>query len=165
RALEARLADYSDRPGEIRQFRGRWLPLEPANQTSLGTMNGDLGMSVIAGERVWDVQSKIRLRLGPLRRAQFEALLPDRAPVRERKAFFLLSQMVRLFLGPEFDFDVQLVLCKEDVPAFKLERGGLGAGLGWNPWSLTRSLPADAEEAVFEGDETRDIVTSAPRTV
>jgi type VI secretion system protein ImpH len=159
--LEALLVDYFDLPVEVQQFRGRWLPLEPANQTSLGTANGDLGLNVVAGERVWDVQSKIRLRLGPLRRDQFEALLPDRSPIPYRKGFFLLSQLVRLFLGPEFDFDVQLVLRKEDVPAFRLAPGGLGARLGWNTWSITRPVSADAEEAVFEGDETRNIVTTS----
>jgi type VI secretion system protein ImpH len=155
-ALEALVADYFGLAVEVRQFRGRWLLLEPDNQSRLGGANGELGVTVVAGDRVWDVQSKVRLRLGPLRRARFDEFLPDRAPVGERKAFFLLSHLVRLFVGPELDFDVQLVLRATDVPACQLaDDGGLGPRLGWNTWMLTGPAGRDAEDPVFEGEEVR----------
>ena len=153
-SLESIVEDYFGFPVRVRQFRGRWLQLEPANQSTLGA-NNELGVSLVAGERVWDVQSKMRLRLGPLGRRDFETLLPDRSPAAERKTFFVLSQLVRFYVGPEFDFDVQLVLRKEDVPSCRLSPEGLGARLGWNTWLLSGPSAADAEDAVFEGDELR----------
>jgi len=153
--LEAILTDYFGLPVQVQQFRGRWLLLEPANQTEVGGANCELGANIVAGERVWDVQSKLRLRLGPLRRVQFDALLPDRSPVPLRKAFFLLSQLVRFYLGPEFDFDVQLVLCRDDIPECQFGGEGLGARLGWNTWMVSEPCPTDADDAVFEGDEVR----------
>jgi type VI secretion system protein ImpH len=147
------LRDYFGLPLEVQQFRGRWLRLDAETQTRLGAANCEMGLNAVAGERVWDVQSKLRLRLGPLRREQFDDLLPDPAPHGERKAFFLLVQLARLYLGPDFDFDVQLVLRKEDVPSCRLTPEGLGPRLGWNTWLGSEPRTRDAADPVFEGVE------------
>ena len=36
-----------------------------------------LNLSLVVGERVWDIQSKFRLRLGPLSWLQFRSLMPN----------------------------------------------------------------------------------------
>jgi type VI secretion system protein ImpH len=155
-SLEALLQDYFQHPVCVRQFQGEWLQLDLDNQSRLGRNqhNNRLGVDCIAGERVWDVQSKIRIRLGPLNYAEFVEFLPDRAAVPQRKAIFLLMHLVRLYAGPELDFDVQLLLQADEVPRCRLvESDGLGPRLGWNTW--LRSLPCaeDAEDAIFEGEE------------
>ena len=91
---------------------------------------------------------------GPLRYNQFLDFLPDRSPVRERKAIFLLVHLVRLYIEPTLDFDIQLILAADEVPDCQLtETGGFGARLGWNTWMRTDTLPHDADDAVFEGEE------------
>jgi type VI secretion system protein ImpH len=154
-SLEALLFSYFQLPVNVRQFEGQWLVLDPANQSRMGNgvCNNQLGVSVVAGERVWDVQSKFRVRLGPLRFASFTSFMPDRAPIEVRKAFFLLSHLVRLYAGPEFDFEVQLVLQANDVPECELSDEGIGPRLGWNTWVRSLEFPHDAEEAVFLGEE------------
>jgi type VI secretion system protein ImpH len=153
--LEALLRDYYQMPVEVRQFQGQWLRLDEANQSRLGDGgNNQAGVNLVAGDRVWDVQNKIRIRMGPLRYTQFNQFLPDRSPVPQRKAFFLLAHLVRLYVGPELDFDVQLVLLAREVPGCRLGAGG-GAQLGWNTWCLSRVRRQDAEDAVFEGEEVR----------
>jgi type VI secretion system protein ImpH len=108
----------------------------------------------VAGERVWDVQSKIRIRLGPLRYVQFQEFLPDRAATSERKAFFMLVHLVRLYVGVELDFDVQLVLRAEEIPACQLAEGPSGGPhLGWNTWMCSQTPAHDSQDAVFEGEE------------
>jgi type VI secretion system protein ImpH len=108
----------------------------------------------VAGDRVWDRQSQFRVRLGPMTYARFTDFLPDRDPVRERKTFFLLAHLVRLYAEPTLDFDVQLVLRAEEVPECQLTGDGtFGARLGWNTWLLTRRASADAEDVVLEGQE------------
>jgi len=151
--LTALLRDYFDLPLEVQQFRGQWLRLDVESQTRLGVANCAMGLSVVAGERVWDVQGKLRLRLGPLRREQFDSLLPDNSAIPERKTFFLLVQLARLYLGPDFDFDVQIVLRREDVPSCRLSPGGLGPRLGWNTWMGSLPRQCDSTDAVFEGVE------------
>jgi type VI secretion system protein ImpH len=149
--LRTMLADYFRLPVEVRQFRGQWLAIPETAQTRLGEF-GALGIDAVAGERTWDVQSRFRVRVGPLTYAQFEDLLPDPAPVAPRKTFFLLAQLARLFAGSEFDFDVQLVLAGPEVPEAKLTDGeGAGPRLGWTVW-LISGPPADAEDAVFDAE-------------
>lgn len=150
--LDALLAQYFAVPVAVRPFRGQWLPLDPGSRTRLGGVCCGLGTDAVAGERVWDVQGKFRLRVGPLTYPQFLEYLPDRRPEAGRKAFFLLSQLANLYAGPEFDLDVQLVLRAAEVPACELS-GDEAAGprLGWNCWLLSGPAAADAEEAVFDG--------------
>jgi type VI secretion system protein ImpH len=149
--LEALTADFFGLPVRVQQFRGQWLPLDGDSLTRLGEANSEMGVSIVAGERVWDIGSKLRLRIGPVDRERFVALLPDRSPTTERKMFFLLVHLVRLFLGPDLDFDVQVVLRAADVPECQLAEGGLGPRLGWNTWMRSGPMPADAADAVFEG--------------
>jgi type VI secretion system protein ImpH len=154
--LQALVQDYFTLPAQVRQFQGQWLQLEADSQSRLGEEghNTQLGINTVAGERVWDVQSKFRIRLGPLRYGEFLGLLPDRSPLATRKAFFLLCHLVRLYAGVELDFDVQLVLRGEEVPACGLTAGeGIGPRLGWNTWIVSQPRTSAAEDAVFEGEE------------
>jgi type VI secretion system protein ImpH len=156
-ALRGLLQDYFGLPVEVKQFHGVWLRLDADNQSRLGGglgCNNQLGSNVIAGERVWDVTGKIRLRVGPLTYAQFREFAPDHTPTAARKAFFLLVHLTRLFVGPTLTFDVQLALRAADVPECRLENDEeTGPRLGWDTWLTSRAPTADAEDAVFEGEE------------
>jgi type VI secretion system protein ImpH len=150
--LRTLLGDYFRLPVEVRQFRGQWLAVPESGQTRLGEF-GTLGVDAMAGERVWDVQSRFRVRVGPLTYAQFEDLLPDPAPVAERKTFFLVAQLARLFAGSEFDFDIQLVLAAPEVPEAQLTDGkGAGPRLGWTVWLISGTPPGPADDAVFDAE-------------
>jgi type VI secretion system protein ImpH len=154
--LAALLHDYFKLPVRVVQFQGEWLRLRADKQSRLGDEAGlaRLGRTAVVGARVWDVQGKIRVRLGPLTYGQYLTLMPDRRPFRERKAFFELAHVVRTYAGPELDFDVQLVLKAEEVPDLRLPvETEEGPQLGWNSWLPAQSLPRDAEEGVFEGEE------------
>ena len=151
-SLSILLNDYLGLPVEVKQFQGQWLQLEPASQTCLGS-TGSLGVDSVAGSRVWDVQGRFRLRLGPISYRQFQEFLPDRGPTSARKTLFLLSHMTRSFVGPDLDFDVQLILNRFEVPACQLTAPpGLGARLGWNTWLTSRPPDRDPDDAVFEGE-------------
>lgn len=157
-SLEALLADYFRLPVKILQFQGQWLYIDPINQSRLGGMasgNNQLGVNAVAGEHVWDVESKFRIRLGPLSDADFNEFLPDHSPTPERKRFFLLTNLVRLYVGLEFDFDVQLVLKAPEIPECQLapEGDAIGPRLGWNTWACSIDSSEDAEDAVFDAEE------------
>jgi len=149
-SLEVVVADYFAVAAEIRQFRGQWLYLSLADQSRLpGSynrlgQNHQLGANVVIGERVWDVQSKFRVRLGPLDYARFGHFVPG------EESLSTLGQLVRTYAGPQWDFEVQLVLRAADVPWCRL--GGDGqdpSRLGWNTWIRNRPLNRDADDAVF----------------
>lgn len=151
-SLETMLAGYFRLPLRVQQFQGQWLRLDAENQTQIGLANGRLGFEVVAGERVWDVEGRIRIRLGPLSYTEFDSFIPDRTATPSHKAFYLLSHLVRLYVGPELDFDVQLVLKAPEVPECQLA-GESCPRLGWNTWIRTQVLGHDADDAVFEGEE------------
>jgi type VI secretion system protein ImpH len=152
--LAALLADYFRVPVRVQQFVGQWLAIEPANQTRLARADGNcqLGVNVVAGSRAWNVQSKLRIRLGPLDYDRFTEFTPDRSPRRERKGFFLLVHLVRLYAGPELDFDVQPVLRADAVPELRMSNPSPGPRLGWNTWLSSRPPAADAGDARFSSE-------------
>ena len=149
-SLELMIADFFAVPVALRQFQGQWLVLSqedrsllPASRDLRG-QNNQLGGNVVIGERVWDVQSKFRVRLGPLDYARFRQLLPNGPSLPT------LGQLVRTYVGPQWDFEVQPVLRSAQVPWCRL--GGDGqdpSRLGWNTWIRNRPLQRDADDAVF----------------
>lgn len=152
--LEAILADYFSVSVGVKTLTGQWLLLPPESQTRLSDgSNAELGVNAVAGEQIWDVNSKFRIRLGPLRYNEFINFLPDPTPIPQRKGVYLLSQLTRLYVGPEFDFEVQLVLYKFEVPDCVLQdvdEGQLGIRLGWNTWLTSDDMPDEVDDVMFD---------------
>jgi type VI secretion system protein ImpH len=145
-ALEGMLAEYFELPVTVLQLRGQWLYLDLEDQSELpGRLNVEgrycgLGVSLIAGSRIWDIQSRFRVRLGPLTYEQFRRLLPPGDMLRP------VVEMVRTYVGPEHDFDVQLVLLAKEAPWCQL---GDAAHLGWNTWIRCEEFQEDVADTVF----------------
>jgi type VI secretion system protein ImpH len=145
--LERILHDYFEVPAGVEQYIGRWVRLEPENTTKVGAQNSELGRNMICGNRVWDRQSKFRVRLGPLRLGEFRRFLPCGDGFQE------LIQVVRFFAGMECDFDVQLVLKAAEVPACQLLSSiQEGPRLGWSSWLKTQEFTRDAQETVVQSN-------------
>lgn len=149
-SLERLLADYFDLPVDVQQFAGQWLYLSESEQSCFPSdrhpqgLNMTLGESVIVGERVWDTQSKFRVQLGPVNYAWFARLMPT------GEALARLGDLVRLYAGQEFDFDVQPVLEAKEVPWCQLTGDPLrGPRLGWNTWVRNEEFAEDVSDAVF----------------
>ena len=146
-SIAAVLRDYFRAPAEIVQFLGQWFPLEPENVTRLGAANSELGRTVVAGGSVFVSQSKFRVRLGPLDLGRFVSFLPV------GPAFRPLTDLVRYLAGLEFDYDVQLVLRKEDVPPCSLDsKSPLPPMLGWTTWITSETPRKDADDVVLPVD-------------
>ncbi|MDA1013746.1 MAG: type VI secretion system baseplate subunit TssG [Planctomycetota bacterium] len=150
-ALEAILTDYFQVPVAIRQFQGQWLVLDESERTKIGKQNRRLGRETVVGRRVWDAQSKFRVQVGPLTYQEFQRLIPVGDAHRP------LTEFVRFYVGPEFDFDVELVLLADEVPQCRLGSGALiRAALGWNTWSILGKYNGDAASVVLVvNDEDR----------
>jgi type VI secretion system protein ImpH len=161
--LVAMISDHFSLEASVQQFRGQWLQLDRADQSRLPAArqgfdrqtprNNRLGVDVVIGERVWSVENRFRVRLGPLNYRQFESFTPAGSQSTP------LGQFVRAYVGPQYDFDVQLVLHQDEVPLAQLAAAGQPATcrLGWNSWAFSRPFSRDADDAAFvcEGLPTR----------
>ena len=102
--------------------------------------HAELGLTANAGHKVWDRQYKFRLRLGPLTLQQYMDFLP------EGSAWSPLRAIARFFSGDETDFELQLVLKRDEVPACELN---YTPQLGWSTWAKTARMPRDPDETVL----------------
>jgi len=157
--LEAILSDAWGVTARVEQFVGRWLDLEPGDQTRLRDatcplgQHTRLGVDAIAGKRVWTIDSAFRIEIGPLSLTEFLRWLPGGARLTA------LSDLVRLYAGQQFDVTVRPVLAAGEVPALRLTRtehdgdGSLHGGrLGWTTWLISHPPLTDAIDAEFEID-------------
>jgi type VI secretion system protein ImpH len=159
--LQALVSDWLGRPVEVRQFAGAWLALAVDQRTALpvapcsGAWNR-LGVDAAIGIRAHDPQGRIVLRVGPLDRKAFAALLPNRSGLKR------LVSLVRAYVGFEIGFAINPVHAAADVPCLPL---GGGAHLGWNSWLTlpeTATRPRDADDAVFEAEIVEvDVIPTA----
>jgi len=141
-ALRQVLEDYFEVPVEIEQFVGAWRELDASNQCRMegGVAYSDqLGMGAVAGDEIWERQTRARIKLGPLSARQYQAFLPA------GDAWEPLRAITTFFSGGEIEFEVELVLKREDVPPCELRDEGAGAPLlGWFSW--IKSGPAFARD-------------------
>jgi type VI secretion system protein ImpH len=112
-------------PVRIEEFVGHWLRLDAGERTFLSPAGGALGAGAVLGSRVWDRQHKFRIHLGPLSLEEYNNLLPGGTTLRK------LVDWVRTYLCFELDWDVRLLLTRDEVP--RLSLGG-GTRLGWTTW-------------------------------
>ena len=157
-ALELIVADYFELlrrgeaiPGPVALSQPRGPRAIAEGDGGRGTEGGGrgraakrLGDNLVVGQRVWDVQSKFRVRLGPVGYRQFRRFMPS------GDALGPLCQITRSYAGAAWDFDVQPVLKAAEVPWCQL--GGPPtdpARLGWNTWIRGREMEHDVDDAVF----------------
>lgn len=144
-ALANILSDYFGVKAKIEQFFGQWLQLDAESVTTLGQANSSLGTSAIIGTRIWEQQSKFRVRLGAMSFREFQDFLPNGAAHKS------LKSIVRFIVGLEFDFDVQLVLQAKQVPGTILTtRAKRRPMLGWTSFLKTKPFRQDDEQVVLQ---------------
>jgi type VI secretion system protein ImpH len=146
-ALRALLIDYFEVPVQIEQFVGAWNAIDQQTQcrfTGAATCSEQLGLGAVVGDEIWDRQSGVRVRLGPLTLGQYRAFLPDGSAHRP------LEALIRFFAGKELDFQVQLVLRRDEVPPCALgEDGPTAPRLGWLTWAKTAPMPRDPDDGIL----------------
>ncbi len=145
--LQQLLADYFRVEVEIEQFVGAWYPVEIDSQCSLGegaSYSERLGFGAVVGDEIWDQQSRIRVRLGPLPLDQYLEFLPGGDAYRHVKT------LTRFYAGGEYDVEIQLVLLREEVPRCELSAVETGPQLGWTSWVKSARFTRDPGETVLE---------------
>ncbi len=142
--LEAIVQDFFGIRTQALTFFGRWLDLPPGSACKLGDTpeTGTLGVAIIAGSHFWTCQLPFRLRMGPMKLADLERMLPVGG------SYARLCDWVRLYAGGHYSWDVQLVLAKEEVPSIQMGKAGR---LGWTTWLKTKPFTRDPEDLILQG--------------
>lgn len=136
--LEAMLGDYFELPVRVEEFVPRWLGIPRGQRTALGVQFTRLGEDAVAGDRVWDCATKFRICVGPMDLARYRDFLPHGSAYAE------LGDLVALYAGPEFEWDLVPILQRAEVPYSWL--GNQGLLLGWSSWLGVRYDATDAAD-------------------
>ena len=110
---------------EIDEFVGSWLSFDKQECTQLGANQSRLGADTILGSSVFSVSDKFRLRVFVKDIVQYEQFLPG-SDLAEQ-----VGDAVFLYLGEEFDWDMELAIPAGEITPVRL---GQGAKLGWTSW-------------------------------
>ena len=146
-AFRGMLSHYFGVKVEVQPFAGSWRPLGPGSRTRLQggfSKSESLGVGMVLGDEVWDQQSVVRVRLGPLSLEQYRQFLP------QGSAYEPLKALARFYCGEDLDVEVQLILKRAEAPRFGLDAAGAAPPrLGWLGWIFTRPLDHDPDDTVF----------------
>jgi type VI secretion system protein ImpH len=145
-ALQQLLEDYFEVPVEVEQFVGAWYDMSDTAQCRVDDVEVEgtsrLGRGALVGDEVWDPGSRARIVVGPLPLARYRDFLPTGSAYREMRA------ITRFFSDDQIEFELRLILDKDEVPAVSLGVDG-GAPLGWSTWLRSAPFTHDASDTVL----------------
>lgn len=125
-SLRQVLSSYLNEAVSIDQFIPEWFDIPEDQRTCLGGSFAQLGQSTFCGVRVLQIDSRIRLNIGPLSQETYDGLLPN------GKMYLAMKQLLTRWCSPTTSIEVVLVLDKNEVNAAQLGNNstrGLGRGL------------------------------------
>lgn len=142
--IAALVRGYFGVEATLESFVGQWMMLPSHEQSALDERPCRLGQNAFVGERLWDRQTKVRLRLGPLNSQQFEQFMPG------QPGLAALRELIQFCVGFTLDCDVALTLKREDIPQpIVADTPTTKPRLGYNLWLNTRSAIHDVDDVRF----------------
>ncbi|MEW6340679.1 MAG: type VI secretion system baseplate subunit TssG [Paraburkholderia sp.] len=138
--LKGFLEHYFGVPVHVLEFVAGWMRLPRDAHLRMGTAMAVMGRNALLGAHVRGAQQRFRLRVGPLTQSEFNRFLPG------GDAQGPLVAAVKLYVGEEKGWDVQLVLKKEDVPLTHIGQAGR---MGLNTWLGRYPQRSDADQVVL----------------
>ena len=175
--LLAILSGYFRLPVQLQEYIGQWIELPANCRCLLGQSSSALGVNTTVGSHVWDCQQKFRLIFGPLHLDDYYRMLPGgtsksssvelsqsiQASPNAASSSLLelwgqaarasgvsldrLIGAVRSYTGDELQWDLQLILKKQETPPLGL---GIVGRLGWSSWLIRDPLPRDPDDLVLD---------------
>jgi type VI secretion system protein ImpH len=136
------LQHYFGVPVVVQEFVGRWFTVPSENQTKIGMMNAQLGTSALVGEKIWQRDLRVRLSFGPMHLNQYQLFLPG------GKAALALKELLLLVSGVSLEYEVVLILRKEDVQPIALASQST-ARLGWETFLVSKRQDHDRSDASY----------------
>lgn len=143
------LADLIGAPVALGEFIGHWMEIPTRLQTRLGKAHATLGTSAVVGARSFQRQNRAELQIGPLGLVQYRQLLDDAALASR------IRNTIHFAVGREIDFDLRLVLAKDEIPDPFLGNCQLGRTAWASPARLRDA--SDLRLTCFGDDDARQV--------
>jgi type VI secretion system protein ImpH len=141
--IEAAVSYLSGVNAEVVQFIERIIALSEEDHTRIGMANASLGEDALCGSYVWDCETKFRLDLGPMGYDDFRKFLPGGAMLKP------IFSLIRYRVGMEYEFDLKIVLSRDEVPPCIL---GGDSRLGMTSWLLKPGVMPDEDVSILIGE-------------
>ena len=142
--IAALVRGYFSVEAKLESFVGQWMPLPSHEQSALDDRPCRLGHNAFVGERLWDRQTKVQLRLGPLDREQFAQFMLG------QPGLTALRELIQFCVGFTLDCDVALILKRQAVPnPVLINLPEMPPRLGYNLWLNSRSPSQDVDDVRF----------------
>jgi type VI secretion system protein ImpH len=138
--LQSILEAFFRLPFAIEEFVGEWLRIPTGDLCLLGRSTARLGTDSVVGGYAWSCQHKFRVLCGPLSFSDFKAMLPGSTGLRR------VRDLLRNFIGYQFEWDLNLILRAPDVPRTELGKSG---ALGWTTWLGDRQTNTEATDVII----------------
>jgi len=130
------LAEAFKVPVQVKEFIAAWISVPAALQSRLAKAYAALGRGATIGPRVFNRQSRIELRVGPLGFEDFKSFLPG------SRRLALFKHAVRDMIGETLDVDLRIVLAREAVPPPRVGT----VQLGRTAWLARPAERGDADD-------------------
>ena len=145
--LEQLLGDYFEVPVQVEQLLGAWYSLHTNTQCCLDGSESpaqELGRGAVVGDQTWDQHSRVRIKLGPLSLERYRDFLPSGSAYEPLRAF------ARFYSNEEFEFEVQLILDRDEVPPCDLGVESAEAPqLGWLTWVKSGAMGRNPSDTIL----------------
>lgn len=142
--LQNILEDLFETNVDVIQCYGKWFSTPKKNLTKLGQDNNKLGETCLLGTAFWDMQTTVKVCIGPLPFNRFIHFLPG------SHIYKALCQFIRFYLGTNTDFQIEIKLKKFENPDCVLDSGNKnGVKLGWTSWIGKPTQSARAQNPIF----------------
>lgn len=123
--LQQLLNRYFKVPVAIETNIGRWVNVE-GEKTKIGsTIKYKLGEGLLLGDKLYDVQSKFRIIIGPITLDGYKSFFKNGFNTQR------IKEWIYLFVAEEYELEIQPILMQQEVP--KLNLGNTNQ-LGLSMW-------------------------------
>ncbi|MSP52700.1 MAG: type VI secretion system baseplate subunit TssG [Gammaproteobacteria bacterium] len=125
--LQQLLTYYFKLPIHIKTHQPKQIRLATHDVTHLSKhdQNNHLSRTALLGKKIWDVQSRFAVLIGPIDYQTFLTLLPG-TPSLAR-----LDQLIRVYTHNELEHDILITVDAQSLPACRLSRDKI-CKLAWN---------------------------------
>jgi type VI secretion system protein ImpH len=145
-ALQQIISQWFRTKVRVNQFHGAWFKLRTddcCQFTDKESGSQQLGTGLVLGDAVFDRGSQVQIMVGPLGIGRYHDFLPGGFEYERLRA------VLDYFSNGSFEFEIRLILKREEVPEFNMGNMPTPLRLGWTTWMNAKARTEDPHDSAF----------------